>query len=392
MLLRNISGIVTAGMSGMSNNPLFLFANDTDAFNKALVGKATLSLRRDGTGNLGNLQYTKDGMAYRKRNADGTLGDIIVEWRSTPVPSLADLVASIDITVNYLGGSQSYNSGLLEGNFGMSSNVDASSVTSFVLTITGSIEAEIVDTNVGDSPSSAIVNLNLYKYVGGEYLFVQTINSAAVYNETGGTTVSDTVSVNTTLNLAGGIYAVKAEYSLETRNSNVIAYASVSSISLHAKGASANPCMIFGSDGFVRIKDGYNYDYLTEETASFGRGSGRVVKLTPTTSENFMKVTGSVDMSGVLAAGYVSSTGTLGSNPLGKASSASRTSTGLYTVNHNIGHTNYYVGLNVFNPSSNLTIYTTSKSNTSFTVKVINPHTDTLTDNAFEFSVYGSNA
>ena len=150
--------------------------------------------------------------------------------------------------------------------------------------------------------------------------------------------------------------------------------------------------MIFGSNGFVRIKDGYNYDYLTEETASFGRGSGRVMKLSPSTSESFMKVTGSVDVSGILAAGRVSSGGTLDSNPFGKASSASRTSTGLYTVNHNIGHSNYYVTLNVFNPSSNLTIYTTGKSNTSFTVKVINPHTNTLTDNAFEFSVVGNNA
>lgn len=378
LALRGIDNVIRAGMSGLSNDNVFLFADTVNAYQKALAGTAQFLLRKDGTARLSIMRINSNTIGMYNGDKE------VVQFRTTPIPSLSDLVSSLDFTVNYTGGSYS-GFGEVESNFGMSSVIEVTSLDSFSLAVTGTLGASVNNSPNTPLPlSTAQINLKLYKLVSGVYLFDRVIDTAGVSYEGIGVE-SQTKYVDALLQLGSGSYKIQAEYYCfckETDNAQVYA----TGISARARGAAANECMIFGTNGFVRIKDGYNYDYFSDAVCKFSRGEDKHILV----DGNKAQIKGAFDAPGLLAAGSVTSGGNL-SNGFGKASDASRSSTGLFTVTHSIGHSLYSVNLTLFNSGAQVTAVVTSKNNTSFNVRIVNPSNNGLTDSAFDFSVYGSN-
>ena len=82
--------------------------------------------------------------------------------------------------------------------------------------------------------------------------------------------IDEDYNVDFTLTLPKGSYALRAEYHISARaGTNDYATAEASSVVLTASGAAGNKCLIFGSDGFVRVKDGNNYTYISDNTIAF---------------------------------------------------------------------------------------------------------------------------
>jgi len=101
-----------------------------------------------------------------------------------------------------------------------------------------------------------------------------------------------------------------------------------------------------------------------------------------------LKVKGATDLPGVLAAGSVTTAG-VASNTFGaKYSSTTRSTTGVFRVNHSIGSTNYTVQVTVH--TSARLAYIGSKANDYVIINVTNT-SGTLTDTAFDFLITGNN-
>lgn len=149
--------------------------------------------------------------------------------------------------------------------------------------------------------------------------------------------------------------------------------------------------MIFGSDGFVRIKDGYNYDYLTDTQTCFGKGQNKSLALSAT--GDFLTVKGSTNMPGILAAGRASMNGGL-ITTFGKASSVVRNSAGNYTINHTIGHANYIVNVTPRSAAGWYKVHPVILGQTTSSVNVCIVDSGTsngFTDYDFDFTITGVN-
>ena len=270
LLLKDQGNNVTAGMSGLTTNDLFLFAHSADALNMALSNKSTFLLRRDGTGNMGNLEITKTGVFFKERGADGRLGKTVVEFRSTPIPPLSDLVSNFTTSVSYAGGSATKMGGVRNGDFGYSSLITVTAYDNFTLRVQGYLSILLMnDISTPISQTEVNIALVLYEYSGGQYINGTVISSLGKYSIEPNF-IDEDYNVDFTLTLAKGSYALRAEYQISARaGTNDYATAEASSVVLTASGAAGNKCLIFGSDGFVRVKDGNNYTYISDNTIAF---------------------------------------------------------------------------------------------------------------------------
>lgn len=392
LLLKNADGNITAGLSGLTSSDILLFANDTDALNAALTNAATLLLRRDGTGNLGALKITKDAIAFCERGTDGKLGKAIVEYSKEVLPSIESLLTTVDDTVYYdVSPSYYQGSGTVMGSFDPSDSVEVYTVDVFNLEITGTLFAQTSNGAEG-MISQARLDLELFKHDGSNYVKYDNLDYVEVINtEYGGK--YEQRNINLSISLPKGNYRVKAKYLVSTDGSNANAEVQFSNIVLHAKAATAVEKTIFGKNGFVRTKSGYNYAYLTDSKVGFRMGENRIFELSASESDNFLKLTGTMDMPGLLAAGRVNSSGILQTGAFGKVTGAVRDSQGQFTISHSIGHTNYAINLTLYHSGTgnNLTIYYGSRTNSVFTVKIVDPHTGNPDDREFSFAIYGSN-
>lgn len=379
LMLRGVDNVVRAGMSGLKDDNIFLFADTVNAYQKALLGTAQFILRKDGTSKLGIMRINADTIGVYANGIE------VMQFRTGVIPSFTDLVSTLDTTVNYTGGSDNF-SGIKDSNFGMSNAILVEApIDSFTLTVTGSLFVRAANSTETPNPNSIVqCTLNLYKLIGGNYLFDRMIDTIVVMNDQP-YNVQETKAINTVINLAAGSYKVQAEYSITTQETDT-GYVTAEYISMRARGAAANECMIFGTNGFARIKNGSNYAYFTDAVTAFSHGTDKYLKVTSAGIEG----KGGLNLPGLLAAGSVTSGGGFG-NGFGKASDSGRTSTGLFTVVHSIGHSFYGVNLTLYNSSGQVTAVVTSKSNTSFTVRIVNPSNNSLTDSAFDFSCYGAN-
>ena len=379
LMLRGVDNVVRAGMSGLANDGIFLFADTSNAYQKALQGIAQFILRKDGTAKIGIMRINADTIGVYANGIE------VMQFRTGVIPSFTDLVSALDTTVNYAGGSDSF-SGIKDSDFGLSNEITVSSpIDSFSLTVTGTLFARAANSSETPNPQSSVqCTLNLYKLSGGSYLFDRMIDTVGVTSESVGNTQL-TKNVNTVVSLSAGSYKLKAEYSIGTQPTDT-GYVTAEYISMRARGAAANECMIFGTNGFARIKNGTNYAYFTDTVTAFSHGTDKYLKVTSAGIEG----KGGLNLPGLLAAGSVSSAGGLDVN-FGKATGSSRSSTGLFVINHSIGHSLYSVNLTLFNSGAQLTAVVTSKSNTSFSVRIVNPSNNSLTDSAFDFSCYGAN-
>lgn len=270
LLLKDQSNNVTAGMSGLTTNDLFLFAHSADALNMALNNKSTFLLRRDGTGNMGNFEITKTGVFFKERGADGRLGKTVVEFRSTPTPPLSDLVSSFTTSVSYAGGSATKMGGVQNGDFGYSSLITITAYDNFSLRVQGYLSILLMnDISTPISQTEVNIALVLYEYSGGQYINGTVMSSLGRYSIEPNL-IDEDYNVDFTLTLPKGSYALRAEYHISARaGTNDYATAEASSVVLTASGAAGNKCLIFGSDGFVRVKDGNNYTYISDNTIAF---------------------------------------------------------------------------------------------------------------------------
>lgn len=379
LMLRGFDNVVRAGMSGLKDDNIFLFADTVNAYQKALLGTAQFILRKDGTSKLGIMRINADTIGVYANGVE------VMQFRTGVIPSFTDLVSTLDTTVNYAGGSDSF-SGIKDSDFGLSNEITVSSpIDSFTLTVTGTLFARAENSIDTPNPLSVVqCTLNLYKLSGGSYLFDRTVDTVGVISDTVGNS-QQSKNVNTVINLSAGSYKLKAGYSISTQATD-IGYVTAEFISMRARGAAANECMIFGTNGFARIKNGENYAYFTDAVTAFSHGTDKYLKVTSAGIEG----KGGLNLPGLLAAGSVTAAGGL-TTSFGKASDSGRTSTGLFTVVHSIGHSLYSVNLTLFSSGAQLTAVVTSKSDTSFSVRIVNPSNNSLTDSAFDFSCYGAN-
>lgn len=269
MMLKNLAGAIVAGMSGISGDNVFLFADENGGYQKALNKKSLFLLAKDGTANIGLMKVSKNSIAICEKLVDANgkfdgLGDEIVRFQDAPIPAFNDLITQVSDYIPYPGG-QIGHSGTLNGDFGYSALLNVSSVSNFTLTINAHLSANcsndyytpIIDTFVN-------IRIVLYSYQSGSYVFDREVDTLTIYSGAPGYT-EDTKSVNNSFGLTAGSYALRVEYIIQTAGPNDSGYISVSGVTMEASGSSGKKCLIFGKNGFVRIKDGNNYTYISDE-------------------------------------------------------------------------------------------------------------------------------
>lgn len=378
LMLKGVDNVIRAGMSGLANDNIFLFADTVNAYQKALAGTAQFILRKDGTAKLSIMRINADTVGLYAGSKE------ILQFRTGNIPALADLVSTLDTTINYTGGNDTF-SGLKESNFGMSNVMLVDSIESFNLSVAGTLLVRAENDEQTPIPNSYIeLTLKLYKLVSGSYVYDRDIEAVAVISDMPGNT-QESKTIDAAIALPAGSYKIQAEYMINTVATDQ-GYVDASGISMRARGAAAQQCTIFGANGFARITDGYNYDYFSDTIAKFSRGENKHLLLDDTKTQ----IKGTFDAPGLLAAGSVTSGGGL-NNSIGKVTQSERLSTGLYMVTHSVGHTNYAVNLTLFNTGAQLTAVITNKANTSFSVRIVNPSNNNLVDSSFDFSIYGNN-
>jgi hypothetical protein len=405
LLLKNLAGAMTAGISGLTSPSgkavPWLFADaekgDYDSvLQKAQLKKARFYMLTDGTAGLGLMKVEKDRVAICKQLKDSLgrfagLGQEIVVFQDSNIPTLNELVTTLTKTDVTYSGSISMSESAV-GNLAYSSpmtvTLAADGFSSFTIRVQASLHIVIANDEVLGEKEDAEIRLNLYSVSGSTYTLVRQLGILTLTNDTFETRTAD-LAIDESFTIPEGSYVIRGEYVIDCQTVVDTVTVSVTDGIISASAASAKQQTIIGLNGLVRIKDANNFDYLTDTDAVFSRGEGKSVVLSGTDT-NFMTVFGKTDMQGLLGSGSVSSAGTL-ANAVGKATNASKSSTGMYTVIHGVGHANYSVALTLNNPASNLTIYITAKYDTYFTVKIINPHTDTLTNGSFDFQMFGNN-
>lgn len=101
-------------------------------------------------------------------------------------------------------------------------------------------------------------------------------------------------------------------------------------------------------------------------------------------------------MPGLLAAGYITSTGSHQRRVGAKTSNNDATRptsgqiTGVYNVPHNVGHTNYTVQVTSTENGTMATIPSGSYGSNSFQVAIIN-HSGAFTNSNFQYAIFGDN-
>lgn len=297
MMLKNLAGAIVAGMSGITGDNVFLFADENGGYQKAMNKKSMFLLAKDGTANIGLLKVSKNSIAICEKLVDeqgrfNGLGNEIVRFQDTPIPPFTDLISHVNASVNYYGGTMIH-SGAKTGSFGYSDLLVVSGVESFSLKVTGTLYVFVNNdyyTPISDSFCSAA--LVLYRYENGVYTHERVVDNISIYESVPGV-FQDTKQVDISFGLSSGTYAIRGEYIIQTKGSDT-AELNIRDFRLTASGSSANKCLIFGSNGFVRIKDGENYTYISDSMVAMKGlpssvgvvGSGQLYR----DSNNFIKV------------------------------------------------------------------------------------------------------
>lgn len=378
LMLKGSDNVVRAGLSGLVDDNIFLFADTSNAYAKALQGTAMFILRKDGTSKLGIMKIDADKVGLYKNGTE------MMQMRTGNVPNRSDLISTIDITKTVPGGSYS-NSGYVSGNFGNSESIITTSpLSSFTLKTTGSMTLNISnDLNTPSSDSQLVCSFLLEKYISGSWVQDRLITSEFIYRETPGVT-EETFTIDSTINLEVGTYRMRIEYVINTSSPNDVCTIQASA-SMRAQGAQANKAILFGDNGLARVKNGTNYSIMSDESFEH-RISDDIYMIL---DQNGLKIKGPVDMPGLKGSGSVHYLGALNYS-YGKIVSASRSVQGVYVISHSIGHTEYSVLLTVMNSNAKLNAIVTSKSSNSFTVNIADASNNYLLDSNFDFIIIAS--
>jgi hypothetical protein len=355
---------------------VFLFADPSNVYAKAIAGTAMFVLRKDGTSKLGIMKIDTDNVGLYK---DGTE---MMQFRTGNVPTRSDLISSVDISVIVPGGTDT-RSGNYAGNFGNSNAVVITApLSSFSLNIYGTIN--LSSNNDYSTPiieSQVACNFVLERLQAGVWVYDRIVASEYLFSELPGET-TQSHTVNSTINLAVGSYRLRIDYNIDTRSVNDTCSITAAA-TMHALGAQANKAIIFGDNGLIRIKDGNNYSLFSDEAVEHKFGADKYLLI----DGNGFVVRGGFDVPGLRGSGNVASAGGL-IHSFGKAHSAARSSLGIYVITHNLGHTNYAVSITPYSSNAQISAVVSSKTNNSFTVRIVNPSNNSLTDSSFDFSIY----
>ena len=376
LMLRGEDDVVRAGLSGLKNDNVFLFADPSNAYAKAIAGTAMFVLRKDGTSKLGIMKIDTDNVGLYK---DGTE---MMQFRTGNVPTRSDLISSVDVSVIVPGGTDT-RSGNYAGNFGNSNAVVTTApLSSFSLNIYGTIN--LSSNNDYSTPiieSQVMCNFVLERLQAGVWVYDRIVASEYLFSELPGET-SQSHTVNSTINLAVGSYRLRIEYNIDTRSVNDTCSITAAA-TMHAQGAQANKAIIFGDNGLIRIKDGNNYSLFSDEAVEHKFAADKYLLI----DENGIKARGKFDVPGLRGFGSVSSAGSL-NNEFGVVNTSARSSQGIYVITHDVGHLFYAVNITPYNSSGQISAVVSSKTNNSFTVRIVNPSNNSLTDSSFDFSIY----
>lgn len=377
LMLRGVDNVVRAGLSGLKDDNVFLFADPSDAYSKALNGTAMFLLRKDGTGKLGIMKIDSENVGLYKAGVE------MLQFRTTNVPTRNDLISTVDITVTIPGGSQTQS---LEysGTFTASDSIAVSpTISSFVLNVDASLTLRITnDVSTPNSNSQISAILNLYQKSGTEWVFARIIASEFFWLEAPGTE-EQTYPVQGTFNMPAGEYRLQWEYDIVT-NTALDTCTIITSGSAHAQGAQANKAIIFGENGFIRIKDGTNYSLFSDEAVEHKFSSNSI-----SIDQEGVKIEGAFEAPGLKGSASVSSTGTL-TNVYGKITGVTRVSQGSYSIAHSLVHQNFTVSITPYNSNAKLTAVIISKSSTSVTVKIVDSSNGYATDSAFDIAIHAA--
>jgi hypothetical protein len=320
LLLRNLAEQVTAGMSGLGDDNIGMWAGGT--YQEALNSIAKIILRKDGSGQLagGNISWGVDGNLLVKGAIEALSGKIAGLTISEGA-MMSDTITISDAPVETLAG--------LAGT-PFTLNLARQASWTAIQSATGGVFATATSQNFTLASDANIV-LRAYTagtgtYKTGALEIRRASDDSLVWRPFAPTTELHDLNYSTGLS-AGTYYIYVQSYAYQSGGGTATARAYIS-------GLAANPDVIqvtglisktrIGNDGFFSFWNANKYLYFSEQ---FG-----------------ISVRGATDIPAGLGGASINSAGVV-SAPWGKITGTDKVikSGSNYTITHNIGDTNYSI-------------------------------------------------
>lgn len=381
LLLKNLAGEITGGMSGLDDDNVLLFGGGD--YQAALDSAVQTLIRKDGTGLLGGgrIQWNLAGLKVGDLDIDSSGAVLLRESGVLKLLITKDTITSPEALI---GGGQSS-----ETSFTSTTNTatGVTEVTKGTYTINNNgTEVTVITTfnallqlSQPNGYSTATIQIIArYPSSGNEYIIDQYSLTAS------GTTdeITGSKSVNATTILPAGTMYLIVRFgnvnSVPGAPAGFVCSASAGTIKIFR--SASNSRSEIGKNGFMFGKDSYNFAYFGVDNSNKFRA--------------VLRSTGDFDMPGVLLRGTVESLG--GSStanwwgPKKAGTSVSRTSTGRYVIYHSVGHVNYTV--TAASRTENRSYHIVSKGDMQFIIewRTIGS-SPTLNDTTFDFTISGQN-
>lgn len=370
--VKDVSGNVTGGLSGLANDNVVLFGGGTyaDALASATTPSAVAVIdRKDGSGHRAKGALLWDKLGNLKVGLFKIVAGAIIGYEglferiritTQAITTLATLTAGgwVRETQDYRVNNQY--AGMIYNDNGVVIKDNVYIETSAPLIIPSATNIKIYSggamSYVIDTPSGIYIN-ELYQYF--------EISGIGTYILAPG--ASQTIAIP-----AGSFtitYALYASFNMKENTSSAIFLSNTTAAYVEAEAITPSRTEI-GSDGLFSFWSAAQYFYYDKI--------------------NGLKVKGTTDIPGVLATGSIASAGGH-SNKWGAKSSTSNatyTATGIYDVIHAVGNTSYTVLIQPTSDGNNA--FLISKSNTSFRVQIRN-NSGNVVAGAFDYTILGAN-
>lgn len=309
-----------------------------------------------GDGKIGDLFFEQNGTITIK---DPVSGETRVQWGATALPLLADLLSTSQVTAT------ASNVQVTRTTVGETALPNTLNVTkdNSKLTFYANIDVSAYAPPTGES--AVTVKVVLYRN-GVEYATAG--RPTWVLSQDEEPILSTTVPA--ALNLSSvpvGIYSIKFFLEISAPNTTVTATLGASALTFLFVNDIQQ--VRYGIDGLMAFYSAQKYFYLSNKSG-----------------QPFLQMRGEMDIPGLRGSASVSAGGSANSI-FGIALSAQLTSTGLYTVTHNLGHTNYVAHPNIINSSGRINAVITGKFNDYCTIRIVNTYSDALTNSAFDITI-----
>lgn len=355
-LMDALAAAETAGINGMKgngNNPAF-WAGGTYA--QALQMIAAIVLNHSGDGKIGDLFFEQNGTITIK---DPVSRETRVQWGATALPLLADLLSTSQVTAT------ANNVQVTRTTVGETALPNTLNVTkdNSKLTFYANIDVSAFAPPTGES--AVTVKVVLYRN-GVEYATAG--RPTWVLSQDEEPILSTTVPA--ALNLSSvpvGIYSIKFILEISAPNTTVTATLGASALTFLFVNDIQQ--VRYGIDGLMAFYSAQKYFYLSNKSG-----------------QPFLQMRGEMDIPGLRGSASVSSGG-VATSVFGVALTAQLTSTGLYTVTHNLGHTNYVAHPSIINSSGRINAVITGKFNDYCTIRIVNTYSDALINSGFDITI-----